>query len=67
MWTNLFEWYNLLSSYFSLYWRIIKTTLIEIVSVAVIFVLLLMAFGNALMILNADRYEGNQLYEKFFD
>jgi hypothetical protein len=66
MWVNLFDWYNLLSAYFSLYWRIIKTTLVEITSVAVIFILLLAAFGNALMILNDGRYNDNQLYEEYF-
>ena len=28
MWTNLFDWYNLANSYFSLYWRVIKATLV---------------------------------------
>lgn len=66
MWTNLFDWYNLLSSRFSVYWRIIKSTLVEISSVALIFLLLLMAFGNALMILNEGRYEDEQIFEDFF-
>ena len=57
MWTNLFDWFNLFDSFYSLYWRVIKTTLVEISSVLIIFVLLLMAFGNALMIMNDARYE----------
>ena len=63
MWANLFDWFNLFSSYFSLYWRVIKTTLVEITSIAVIFVLLLMAFGNALIIMNEGRYKDEQLYQ----
>ena len=27
MWLNLFDWFNLFPSYFSLYWRVIKTTI----------------------------------------
>ena len=59
MWVNLFDWYNIFSADFSLYWRVIKMTLVEISGIAVIFLLLLMAFGNALMILNEGRYNEN--------
>ena len=62
----MFDWFNIFSSYFSLYWRVIKTTMIEIAQIAVIFVLLLMGFGNALMILNEGRYNENQLFTEFF-
>ena len=66
MWINLFDWFNITSPFFSIYWRVIKTTLLEIAGILVIFVLLLLGFGNALMILNEGRYDENEFFQDFF-
>lgn len=55
MWIKSFYWIRLFTKY-SQYVRLIKATLYDIRRFFTIFVLLLMAFGNALMILNEGRY-----------
>ena len=58
MWSKLFYWMTLFSSY-SKYVRLIKATVQDIQRFFTIFIVLLMAFGNALMILNEGRYQDN--------
>ena len=66
MWVNAFDWFNMTGDYYSLYWKVIKTTIKDISGILVIFLLLLTGFGNALMIFNEGRYNDSQLYQDFF-
>ena len=65
MWTNSLDWLNLFPPY-SFYWRVIKETLSEVTKIIIVFLLLLGAIGNALVILNEDRYADNKLYQEYF-
>ena len=65
MWTNSLDWLNIFPLY-SFYWRVIKATLSEVTKIVLVFFLLLMAIGNALLILNEGRYADNKLYGEFF-
>ena len=65
MWTNSLDWLNMLPLY-SFYWRVIKATLSEVTKIVLVFLLLLGAIGNALLILNEGRYADNKLYGEFF-
>ena len=65
MWIKSFYWMNLFSSY-SYYVRLIKATIYDIRFFLSILMVLLMAFGNALMILNEGRYQENKIVQEFF-
>jgi len=65
MWTKLFYWMNQFSSY-AYYVRLLKATLSDIWIFLTIFIICLMMFGNALLILNEKRYGDTKLIQKVF-
>ena len=65
MWIKSFYWLRFFSS-FSKYVRLIKSTIYDIRFFFTVFLLLLMAFGNTLMILNEGRYEDNRIFVDYF-
>ena len=61
MWIKSFYWLRFFSEY-SQYVRLIKATIYDMRRFFIVFILLLMAFGNALMILNVDRDDELRIY-----
>ena len=65
MWIKSFYWLRFFTKY-SNYVRLIKATLFDIRRFFTVFLFLLMAFGNALLILNEGRDDESRIYDEFF-
>ena len=66
MWLKLFYWMNQFTSY-AYYVRLLKATLSDIRIFFSIFIICLMMFGNALLILNEGRYADRKVIQKVFE
>ena len=65
MWSKVFFWLKLFSQT-SFYIRLIGETIIGVAWFLLIFLITILMFANCMYILNANRTEDNQLFEKSF-
>ena len=67
MWMNFIVWFRIFKE-MTFYFDLIKKTITEMIWFLIIYVLIILACGNALYILNVNRIqgEGDVLYEESF-
>ena len=65
LWNKAFYWMRLFSET-AFYVKLIIETIIDIRYFLILFIAILMTFGNALMIMNAGRIEETRLYADIF-
>jgi hypothetical protein len=65
MWMKTFYWMRLFGPT-SFYVRLIRETIIDIGYFLILFVFILMAFGNTLLVMNSGRYGEEKIFQDIF-